>query len=408
MNEPIMHRRNLLRFITASSLVYTVPQLNIINQFFRNEASANEILDNIDSLIESAADAVNVFEFAAAAKEKLRPAHWTYMDMGVDGGETILANREGFKKYQLRARRMVDVSKIDMSVEILGQKLSSPIIVAPTGGQGAYHTHGDIETAKGARAANHLMMYSTAASFSIEDVIEARGEPVWYQLYPTDHWPATRAMVKRAEAAGCPVLVLTVDVPARNTERIVRFKQQSNPDCQPCHSSGGFFSKPMMSPLDLPKGTHPMNPAMTWDFINRLHDITDMKVVIKGISTGEDAALCVEHGADGIVLSNHGGRGDNSGRSTIQTLPEVINAVQSRIPVLIDGGFRRGTDVVKALALGADAVCIGRPYLWGLGSFGKDGVERVLKILDRELEIAMKQAGTPGISDITLSSVRDA
>jgi isopentenyl diphosphate isomerase/L-lactate dehydrogenase-like FMN-dependent dehydrogenase len=404
------HRRDFLRYVAGSALIYSSPEIMSLSRVFNSDAQANaiydEILDHIDALIESADAAVNVFEFAPVAKQKLSPAHWTYIDTGVDNGNTLLANREGFKKFYLRSRRLVDVSNIDMSIEILGEKLDSPIIVSPTGGQGGWHPMGDVETARGARAANHLMMHSSAASFSLEDVIEARGEPVWFQLYPTNDWNTTKAIVKRAENAGCRVMALTVDVPDRNTERVTRFRRGTNPECQACHGGKSVFSKPLYAGLDVPTGTNFTNPGMTWDYVRRLQDMTDMKLLIKGISTAEDAALCVENGLDGLVLSNHGGRGDESGRSTIETLPEVVDAVQGRIPILIDGGFRRGTDAVKALALGADAVCIGRPYLWGLGAFGKEGVERVLNILDRELRIAMQQAGTPTIKDITSDFVK--
>jgi 4-hydroxymandelate oxidase len=409
MNLNELRRRNFLRFVAASPLVYTAPQLAILRRLLDGNASAAETLDEVDKLIESPAEAINVFDFEPVARQRQRPAHWTYMSMGVDGEETLRANREGFRKFNLRARRLVDVSSVDLSTSVLGEDLSTPIIVAPTGGQGAYHPDGDKETARGVREAGNLMMYSTAATFSIEDVIEARGEPVWFQLYPTTDWRITETMLKRAEAAGCPLVALTVDVPARNTERMGRFNRNEDPECLACHEPGvGFGAKPMIGGMTLPQGSSPSNPGMTWDFVKRIQDTTSMKLIIKGISTAEDASLCVEHGLDGLILSNHGGRGDESGRSTIETLPEVAEAVNGRIPVIIDGGFRRGTDVVKALAMGASAVGVGRPYLWGLASFGQAGVERVLRILNRELTIAMQQAGTPSVGAITGDAVRSA
>jgi isopentenyl diphosphate isomerase/L-lactate dehydrogenase-like FMN-dependent dehydrogenase len=402
-------RRNFLRFVAASPLVYSASQLGTLRDLLDGNASAAETLDAVDKLIESAAQAINVFDFEPVARQRQSAAHWTYMSMGVDGEETLRANREGFQKFNLRARRLVDVSNVDLSTSVLGEDLSTPIIVAPTGGQGAYHPDGDKETARGARAAGNLMMYSTAATFGVEDVIEARGESVWYQLYPTSEWRITEAILKRAEAAGCKLVALTVDVPARNTEKMGRFNRTEDPECLACHDpDSGFGDKPMLRGLGLPPGSSPSNPGMTWDFVRRIRDTTSMKLIIKGVSTAEDASLCVEHGLDGLVLSNHGGRGDESGRSTIETLPEVAAAVNGRIPIIIDGGFRRGTDVVKALAMGASAVGVGRPYLWGLGSFGKDGVERVLQILNRELTIAMQQAGTPTIPAITGDAVRSA
>jgi 4-hydroxymandelate oxidase len=404
-----LRRRNFLRFVAASSLVYTVPQLAMLQRLMDGNASAAETLDEVDKLIESASEAINVFDFEPVARQRQRAAHWTYMSMGVDGEETLRANRAGFRKFNLRARRLVDVSKVDLSTSVLGENLNSPIIVAPTGGLGAYHPDGDKETARGVKAVGNLMMYSTAATFGVEEVIEARGDSVWYQLYPTTEWRITELILKRAEAAGCKVVALTVDVPNRNTERIRRFNRKEDPECLVCHEVGsGFQDKPMVKGLNLPAGSSPSNPAMTWDFVKRIQDTTSMKLVIKGISTAEDAVLCVENDVDGLILSNHGGRGDESGRSTIETLPEVTAAVDGRLPIIIDGGFRRGTDVVKALAMGATAVGVGRPYLWGLASFGKDGVERVLQILDKELTVAMQQAGTPSIQAITSDAVRRA
>lgn len=409
MRNPEINRRHFLRFVASSPLFYGSPQLAELARLSFGTASAAETLDAVDHLIESPAEAINVFDFEPVARARQRSAHWTYLSMGVDGEETLRANREGFRKFNLRARRLVDVSNVDLGTRVLGEDLSTPIIVAPTGGQGAYHPDGDKETARGVKAVGNLMMYSTAATFGIEEVVDARGDNVWYQLYPTSEWRITEAMLKRAEAAGCKLVALTVDVPARNTERMGRFNRQEDEECLACHLPGsGFGDKPMVRGLDLPAGSSPSNPSMTWDFVKRIQDTTSMKLIIKGISTAEDASLCVEHGLDGLVLSNHGGRGDESGRSTIETLPEVAEAVDGRIPIIIDGGFRRGTDVVKALAMGASAVGIGRPYLWGLASFGKEGVERVLRILNRELTIAMQQAGTPSIDAITGDAVRRA
>ncbi len=409
MKRNVILRRRFLRYLAGSSLLYSAPQINGLNRVLSGEARAQETLDTLADLIASPAEAVNVFDFAPVAQAKLQPAHWTYMSMGVDDDATLKANREGFKAFKFRPKRLVDVRNIDMSTEVLGTKLRSPIILAPTGGQKAYHVDGEVEVARAAAVTDHLKILSTMTSSPVEDVVEARGEPIWYQLYPTNDWKVTEAVLKRAERAGCPVVALTVDLPASNRERIARYRRSTNPECLACHTSGPTWSsKPMYGGLDLSKVDGPGNPGMTWDFVKRIQDTTSMQLVIKGLSTAEDASLCVEHGVKGIVVSNHGGRAEESGRSTIESLPEVIEAVSGRIPVLIDGGFRRGTDIFKGLALGASAVCIGRPYLWGLGAFGQAGVERVLQLLDRELEIVMKQAGTPSIDSITGRSVQKA
>jgi isopentenyl diphosphate isomerase/L-lactate dehydrogenase-like FMN-dependent dehydrogenase len=245
----------------------------------------------------------------------------------------------------------------------------------------------------------------------VESVRAAHGGPIWFQLYPTDTWRITQALIKRAEGAGCPVLVLTVDLPGgRNTETDRRFARIDARPCESCHErglSGYVRRKPMYDGLDL-TGVNLAAPGLTWDFVRRLKDATRMKLVLKGIETAEDADLCVRHGADGVIVSNHGGRAEESGRSTIECLPEVVAAVRGRITVLIDGGFRRGTDVFKALALGARAVCIGRPYLWGLAAFGQPGVERVLDILDREFELMLRHAGVTALSKLDRSFVMAA
>jgi (S)-2-hydroxy-acid oxidase len=211
-------------------------------------------------------------------------------------------------------------------------------------------------------------------------------------------------MVKRAEAAGSPVIVLTVDLPAgRNTETLERFKRVDSRTCTDCHQPGlknRLKRRPMFDGQDLTGLTDYYAPTLTWDFVKRLKDSMKMKLVLKGIVTREDAALCVENGIDGVIVSNHGGRAEESGRSTIECLPEVVEAVGGRIPVLVDGGFRRGTDIFKALALGAKAVCIGRPYIWGLSAFGQPGIEKVLDILRIEFELIMKQAGVTSLDQI--------
>jgi (S)-2-hydroxy-acid oxidase len=273
----------------------------------------------------------------------------------------------------------------------------------------AFHPEGEVAAARAARAKNHLQVLSTVASSSVEEVTAARGAPIWQQLYPTNDWSVTRAIIKRAEAAGCPVLVFTVDLHENsNRETLFRSRRFDDRDCSVCHAPGfaAYVSrKPMFDRLDVSKVSGLHASSMTWDFVNRLKDTTKMKLLIKGIVTREDAQIAVEHGADGIVVSNHGGRAEETLRSTIESLPEVVEGVNGKAPVLIDGGFRRGTDIFKALALGATAVGIGRPYAWGLAGFGQPGVEAVLAILRREFEVMMREAGTPSIASISRAYV---
>jgi isopentenyl diphosphate isomerase/L-lactate dehydrogenase-like FMN-dependent dehydrogenase len=366
-----------------------------------------------NDLIASAKDAIDLFDFEAVARKKLRPAHWGYLATGVDDDATIAANREGFTRFQLRVRRLIDVHAIDTSVTILGATWPTPIMLAPVGSLRTFHPDGELAVARAARANGGLFILSTVATASVEDVTAARGGPVWFQLYPTTDWDVTTALVKRAEAAGCPVLVLTVDMQGgSNRETIKRFTKKDDRTCSVCHEAGGGFARsnrhrPMFDGLDLSrvKGTTPLD--MTWDYVRRLKDTTKMKVFLKGIVTREDAELSVKNGIDGVIVSNHGGRAEESLRSTIESLPEVVEVISGRIPVLIDGGFRRGTDIFKALALGANAICIGRPYLWGLAAFGQPGVEAVVEILRQELQLVMRQAGTTSIGMITRAYVAD-
>jgi isopentenyl diphosphate isomerase/L-lactate dehydrogenase-like FMN-dependent dehydrogenase len=353
-------------------------------------------------------DALSVLDFEEAARRALPIAHFAYITTGVDDDATLKANREGFTKIQLRPRRLVDVSKVDSSVDLFGVRWPSPIYICPCGSQKAFHQDGELATARAARAKNAVQMLSTVSSTSVEDVAEALGRPPWYQLYAPAQWDGVQKLVPRVEAAGCAVLVLTVDQNGgRNTETQKRLSRADSRPCASCHQAtpGTNMSKqgrPMFAGID---STAYNSPSATWELVDRLKNLTRLKLIVKGLETGEDAALACEHGADGIVVSNHGGRAVETGRGTIECLPEVVAAVRGRIPVLVDGGFRRGTDVFKALALGARAVGIGRPYLWGLGAFGQPGVERVLDILNAELTLAMRQCGTRSVAEITKAFV---
>lgn len=372
--------------------------------------AASPLLSADDALIAKAADALSVFDFEAVMKAKVPPAHFGYMTTGVDDDKTLRANRTAFDKLYLRPRRFVDVSKTDTGLELFGQKLQLPILVAPTGSQKAYHPEGEMATVKAATAAGYQKVLSTVTSTPIEDLAKVYKGPLWFQLYPTNRWDYTEKIVRRAEASGCNVLFLTVDTQGgRNTETEARFKKLDNRSCEACHTPSAAASfarrpKPFFQDFDL-TGLSTHNTAQTWDVIGKLRDLTKMKLVIKGVEVGEDAKRCAELGVDGIVVSNHGSRAVESNRGTLDCMPEILQAVGGRTPILIDGGFRRGTDIYKALALGASAVLVGRAYLWGLGAFGEEGVAKVLSILRSELQLTMRQCGTPTLASITRSHV---
>src|SRR6185295_17804721 len=291
-------------------------------------------------------------DFEAAARLAVPPAHFGYLSTGVDDEATLHANREGFNRVQLRPRRPVDVTQASLRTEVFGTTLENPILIAPAASQRAFHPDGELGTARAARAKRNQMILSTASTCTVEEVTEAAGRPIWYQLYATSRWEVSQKLVRRAEAAGCPVLVLTVDLPVgRNTETLERLRRMDSRKCSLCHAAeplAYFRRKPMFEGIDM-TGITVNNPSMTWDFVRRLKEMTRMKLVVKGIVTREDAQLCREYGVDGIIVSNHGGRAEESARSTIDCLPEVLDGAGSKISVLIDGGFRRGTDVFKAL-----------------------------------------------------------
>ena len=391
-------RRALLKFLAASPLL-------------GGFAAAQKALAADDGL-ESVADALDVFDFEAAARRILPPAHWGYLASGVDGDVTLRANIQGYSRWQLKPRRYIDVSHMDLATEVLGTKMSSPVFMSPIGSQRAFHAEGEIAVARAAKTKNQLQVVSTVASMPLEGIIAARGAPVWLQLYTTNRFEATTKIVRQAEAAGCPVVAVTVDLPAgRNTVTASRLRKDDTRTCANCHVVGpsgnpapNLALKPLFAGLDT-QGLGQTSPSLTWDFIKRLRDVTKMKIIIKGIEAMEDAQLAVEHGADGIIVSNHGGRALESGRGTVESLPEVVKGAAGRIPVLVDGGVRRGTDVYKALALGASAVGIGRPHVWGLATFGQAGVERVLELLRDELVSAMLACGCDTIANVDRSLV---
>jgi len=401
-------RRRLLKWFSASPLFALMDSPPVFAQNAARRPDPMVWPAEVGDLIASPKDAVNVFDFEPVAFKNVPPAHFGYMASGIDDEVTLRANRQAFLRYQLRPRRLRDVSKVDMSVSLFGTRWKTPIIIAPTGGNRAYDPDGEIAVARAARSGGHLNVLASAAGSSIEDVIAARQGEVWFQLYATSSLEVAKQAVRRVERAGCPVLEITVDRNGgRNQETFFRLRRLDSRPCASCHTDGIGSAKerPIYDGIDMSKVTSMQSSNITWDFIKSMRDTTRMKLVIKGILTEEDAGLCLKYGVDGIHVSNHGGRSEDSGRGAIECLPEVVRIAKGKVPIIFDSGVRRGTDIVKALALGASAVCIGRPYLWGLGAFGQPGVERVLEILRDELTAAMQQMGAANVAALVPAMV---
>jgi 4-hydroxymandelate oxidase len=402
-NFQIASRRRLLQFLAASPLFAPAA----LAEAFRPQDPAEWAPRDLEQLIADPTQALDVFDFEPVMKKNVPPAHFGYMATGTDDELTLRANRAGFRKFELRPRRLTDVSRIDMSADILGATYDSPIVIAPTGSNRAFHPDAEVAVAKAARAGNHLQILSTVANTSIEDAIAARGAPVWFQLYTTQRWEIAEALAKRAEAAGAPVIAVTLDVrSSAKWETFVRLRRTDTRDCGSCHGGNDYLSrKPNFSGIALGSVSGTTVTNITWDTIKRLRDTVKTKLVLKGILTSEDTKLAAEAGIDAVIVSNHGGRVEDGVSATIDVLPEIV-AAAAGMPVLVDSGFRRGSDIVKALAIGAKAVCIGRPYLWGLGAFGQPGVERVLTILRAETRAAMTQIGAPSLKDLKPEMVK--
>ena len=393
----LRHRRDFLRFVAGSPLLAHALNQNAFGQQGTPPGDPK-------FPIRTAKDALEIMDFEGLAREILPPAHWGYVTSGVDDNATYNANINAYHHIELRPRRLVDVSKIDYSMELFGVKYDSPIFLCPVGGQRMFHNDGELATARASKAKNTLQILSTQTSIAVEDVAKARGSAPWYQLYMPSKWEDAEKLVKRVEDAGCPALAWTIDnLAGRNLETAERFRRTDTRDCLTCHTSanGGRIAA-MFTGLS-GRGMNPL--TANWELFDKLRKSTKMKLLLKGVEIGEDAKMARERGADALIVSNHGGRATEDLRPTVETLPEVIEAVGNQIPVLVDGGVRRGSDAFKALAMGARAVGIGRPYVWGLTAFGQDGVERVLDILRGELNLTMRQCGTPTLAQITRSSV---
>lgn len=351
---------------------------------------------------------LNVMEFRELARRKLDPLAWDYLEGGSEDEVALRDSREIFRQVIIRPRVLVDVHKIDLSLELFGHKLDYPILIDPAGGKNCFYPNGEAATAQA--AANAKALHITNGG--IDELLEAgKGAKVWFQLTTGGQLQSPqsmRAFVKRLEAQGCAGICFTVDIMhVSHRERDIRNKLE-RAWCETGLPKRGPDGR--MPPAKNPwrVGIYPSRPfpTPTWNTLRELRSMTKLPILIKGVLTGEDGARCVEYGADALMVSSHGARQLDHVGSTLEALPEVVKAVNGRIPVLIDGGFRRGTDILKALALGAKAVGIARPYLYGLAAFGQRGVERVLELLKTELALDMGLAGVPNLAAIDRSLVR--
>lgn len=354
---------------------------------------------------------INIYDYEVLAQPLIHQAAWDYYYGGSNDEVTLRENRAAYQRLRLRPRVLVDVSHCELDTTVLGDTVSMPILIAPAAAHGMAHPEAESATAQAAGAAKTLMTVSSSATHSLETIAQVASGPLWFQLYIDTHEQA-RQYVQRAEEAGYKAIVLTVDTPRLSRrERDFRnnfgaFQTENHPDAFSGHDAIAAISPTKMMARVRSADDKYIGDTLTWNIIAELRSYTSLPLVLKGILTAEDALLAVEHGVAGIIVSNHGGRQLDGAIPTIEALPEVAEAVNGRCEVYLDSGIRRGTDVLKALALGARAVLIGRPVLWGLIVNGQTGVEHVLELLRNELELAMVLAGCPNLRSITRALVR--
>lgn len=355
-------------------------------------------------------DALNLFDLEGQARARLSAATWAYYAGGVDEELTLAENRAAFQRIRLRPRALVSCAERNLGVDLLGRRLSLPLLLAPTSHQSLAHPDAEIAVARAAAAAGTLAVLGTGNHFSVEEVAAASGgAPFWFQLYCYQPFATTARVVRRAQAAGAAALVLTVDAcypPRRETQLRGGFA------LTPAVRLGNMRGIGLADELLAADGG--VTPAfleqlrlapLTWDDVDRLRDLTDLPLLLKGVLSAEDALLALDHGVDGLIVSNHGGRQLDGTLAAIDALPPIAAALGGRLPLLVDGGVRRGTDIVKALALGARAALVGRPYLWGLALGGEAGVRFVIEQLRQELDCALAQLGRPDVAALAADAV---
>jgi isopentenyl diphosphate isomerase/L-lactate dehydrogenase-like FMN-dependent dehydrogenase len=362
-----------------------------------------------DAAIPPLEDLINVFDFAKAAQAKLDPVAWDYMDEGAKDEIALRDNRRAFGNIIVRPRFLTDVHKIDIGTQLFGKPLNAPIFIDPAGGKNCFFPNGELEVARAAAASGHLMITNGGIG---DFLTSGNGPKNWWQFTTGGEFRTKSTMlnfVEKLEDMGCSGISFTIDtMHVSHRERSIHNKFVRNwcNDGIPRDANGNLIYKDGEQPWTTGQYPNLAFPTPTWDTVKQLRDATDLPIVLKGILTAEDAARSVEAGISAVIVSNHGARQLDHVGATIEALPECVEAAGGKIPVLIDGGFRRGTDILKALALGATTVGVARPYLWGLATYGQQGVERVLNLLRTELALDMGLSGVARISDIDRKLVR--
>ncbi len=368
--------------------------------------------------VERPEDALDVFELEATAYKKVPVAHFAYMETGADEGGTVRANRQDIGKFAIRSRRLRDVRTVDANVSMYGAKYNWPFFFCPVGGPAAQHADGFMGAARAAGRHNVAQIMSPGTKETVAQVNKARnGTPVIFEAAINPNWEVTKNVIQNAERDGARAVAIMIDLPSTfKRNQYERAKRRDSRLCGTCHE--------LHDPKH-PKGTvaHRVGPTsrsqiaieamteqakaykgppatLTWESLKRVRDITKMDITLKGVMHPADAEMCVKLGY-GVFVSNHGGRVEDTSASTISALPDIVAIAKGKVPIFIDGGFRRGMDIVKALAMGADMVGFGRPWLWGLGAFGEVGVDRVIEIMKTEITAAMQQVGAASIKDLT-------
>ena len=345
----------------------------------------------------------DAFDFESVAYARLPRTAYDYMSYGADSEFTLRRNREAFDWVELVPRRVADVGTIKTATKILGTEMPYPIMVSPSSGHGALHPDGEMATHKGTTAANMPYIVSNASSFPFDKVAAAAAGTVWFQLYPKEDINDDRDVLEKVQAAGAKAIVVTCDqqISTAPYERTLHLRNISGRG-GPGRGGAANARRPARGKYGMTEG----RLWYEWKFFDQIRPFVKVPLLAKGVLTGEDAKRCIEHGCDGVYVSNHGGRATDYSPSTLEQRPEIVAAVNGRVPILFDSGIRRGTDILKALALGANAVCLGRIPRWGLGAYGPEGVTRVLEIMQAELVQAMAYTGRPSLDSIDKTLVR--